>query len=224
MKPSLDPAHFVFLPDELDDYYPQTLIQTGLQDAWRRAPVTMEVCWVMQHWKNQAWDIDHIIDESLKWHISSFNAKSSAVPQEWWPQVNRWLKKMGYRFVLRKFTYPKMVKAGGQLAITSWWENKGVAPCYRMFPLALRLKNSQRSEVVLTDADVTKWLPGDSLFDSSVTVPTNLAAGDYELELGLLDLNSKVPKIKLAIEGRTDDGWYRLGGIHVESKASAKSP
>lgn len=124
----------------MNDYYPQTLIQTGMQDAWRRAPVTMEVCWVMQHWKNQGWDIDHIIDESLKWHISSFNAKSSAVPPEWWPQVNRWLKKMGYRFVLRKFTYPRAVNPGGDLAFTSWWDNKGVAPCYKKFPLALRLE------------------------------------------------------------------------------------
>jgi len=54
----------------MNDYYPQALIQTGLQEAWRRAPVTMEACWTMQFWKNQGWDVDHIIDESLKWHIS----------------------------------------------------------------------------------------------------------------------------------------------------------
>ncbi len=198
----------------MNDYYPQTLIQTGLQEAWRRAPVTMEVCWVMQHWKDQGWDIDHIIDESLKWHISSFNAKSSPVPAEWWPQVNRWLKKMGYRFVLRKFTYPASVKPGGLLAFTSWWDNKGVAPCYRKFPLALRLRGP-RSETLLTDADLTTWLPGDNLFDSSVVVPSDLPAGAYELELGVLDPVSRQPKVKLAIEGRAEDGWYRLGPMRV---------
>jgi hypothetical protein len=125
-----------------------------MQEAWRRAAVTREVCWVMQYWKNQGWDIDHIIEESLKWHISSFNAKSSAVPADWWPQVNRWLKKMGYRLVLRKFTYPAVVQPQGKLAWTSWWENKGVAPCYRSFPLALRLKDNQRTAVLLTNADI----------------------------------------------------------------------
>ena len=185
----------------MNDYYPQTLIETGMQEAWRRAPVTMEVCWVMQHWKNQGWDIDHIIDESLKWHISSFNAKSSPVPEEWWPQVNRWLKRMGYRFVLRKFTYPERVLAGGPLAFTSWWDNKGVAPCYRKFPLALRIRNATRAEILLTNADITTWLPGDSLFDGSVTVPSVLPAGDYEIDLGILDPQSKTPKVKLAIEG-----------------------
>ena len=76
----------------------------------------------MQTWKEKGWDVDYIIDQSLKWHISSFNAKSSPVPVEWKPQVDRWLKKMGYRFVLRKFTYPNEISSSGQLAFTSWWE------------------------------------------------------------------------------------------------------
>ncbi len=199
----------------MEDYYPQTLIQTGLQDAWRRAPVTMEVCWVMQHWKNQGWDIDHIIDESLKWHISSFNAKSSPVPVEWWPQVNRWQKKMGYRFVLRKFTYPAMVKPQEKLSFTSWWENKGVAPCYKRYPLALRLKSPAHAEVLMTAADVTQWLPGDNVFDGAVTVPAGMPAGEYDVALALVDPDSKQPKVRLAIEGRDEDGWYRLGKIRL---------
>jgi hypothetical protein len=211
-----DMGGFSKMWSHMEDYYPQTLIQTGMQDAWRRAPVTMEVCWVMQHWQNLGWDIDHIIDESLKWHISSFNAKSSPVPTEWRPQVDRWLKHMGYRFVLRKLTYPEAVKPGDQLAFTSWWDNKGVAPCYRKFPLAFRLKSATRTEVLPTEADITTWLPGDNLFDGSVTVPARLAAGDYELELGLLDPLTKVPKVRLAIEGRTEEGWYRLGTIKVD--------
>jgi Domain of unknown function (DUF4832)/Beta-galactosidase len=202
----------------MNDYYPQELIRTGMQEAWRTAPVTMEVCWVMQYWKNQGWDVDHIVDESLKWHISSFNAKSSAVPAEWWPQVNRWLKKMGYRFVLRKFTYPAVVQPEGKLTFTSWWENKGVAACYRKFPVALRLKAAQATEVLLTDADITNWLPGDNLFDSSVAIPPHLPAGEYELGIALLDPQTRQPKVRLAIAGRDVEGWYKLGRIEVREK------
>ena len=199
----------------MNDYYPQTLFQVGMQEAWRTAPVTMEVCWVMQHWKNQGWDVDHIIDESLKWHISSFNAKSSPVPPDWWPQVNRWLTKMGYRFVLRKFSYPAAVPPGGKLPFASWWENKGVAPCYKKFPLALRLRNAQRAAVLLTDADITAWLPGDNMFDSTVTVPSDAPPGEYELALALLDPLTQLPKVRLAIDGRAEDGWYPLGKMKV---------
>ncbi len=197
------------------DMYPESIIQTGMKDAWKKAPISFEVCWVMQRWKDNGWDIDYIIDQSLKWHISSFNAKSSAVPQQWWPQVNRWLKRMGYRLVLRKFTYPPSVPPGGKLAFTSWWENKGVAPCYRDYPLALRLKGAARTEVLLTDADIRNWLPGDSIYDDAVFVPSDLPAGEYEVELALLDRQTRIPRIKLAIEGLQSDGWYRLGKIRI---------
>jgi hypothetical protein len=201
------------------DYYPQAIIDFGLKDAWKKGPVSLEVCWVMQHWMNKGWDVDYIIDQSLKWHISSFNAKSSAVPGEWWPQVNRWLKKMGYRFVLRKFTYPAAIKPGREMAFTSWWENKGVAPCYKRYPLALRLRSEKHTTLLQTTADITSWLPGDALFDSSVAIPLGTPNGEYDLDLALLDRESARPKIKLAIAGLRPDGWYSLGRIKILQQA-----
>ena len=199
----------------MNDYYPQAIINFGMQDAWKKAPVTLEICWVMKHWKDMGWDVDHIIDESLKWHISSFNAKSSPVPDEWWPSVNRWLKKMGYRFILRKFTYPDRLKPNGKLSFTSWWENKGVAPCYKKFPLALRLKDDEKAEILITDADIRTWLPGDNLYDNTVLVPSNMPRGEYDLQIGILETLSNKPKVKIAISGKQPDGWYYLGKIKI---------
>ena len=197
------------------DYYPQAIINFGMEDAWKKAPVTLEVCWVMQHWLDEGWDVDYIIDQSLKWHISSFNAKSSPVPDVWEPHVQRWLKRMGYRFVLRKFTYPAWVKPGGALAFTSWWENKGVAPCYRPFRLALRLHNTTGDAILVTDADLPSWLPGDNLYDGTVKIPTDAAPGEYDLQIAILDEHFDEPHVKLAIEGRRPDGWHPLGPIEV---------
>ncbi len=198
------------------DYYPQAVVNFGIQNSWEKGPVSLEACWVMQHWKNEGWNVDYIIDQSLKWHISSFNNKSSAVPPEWWPAVNRWLKKMGYRFVLRRFSYPQSIRPLDKLAFTSWWENKGVAPCYHEFPLAVRLKNAKRTQVFLTDADIRKWLPGDVIYDSAVVLPADMPAGDYELSLALVDPQSRTPKVQLAIAGRDEEGWYALGTIKVQ--------
>ena len=199
----------------MNDYYPQAIINFGVKDAWEKAPVTLEVCWVMQHWKDMGWDVDHIIDESLKWHISSFNAKSSPVPKEWWPAVNRWLGKMGYRFVLRKFTYPSVVNPKSKLSFTSWWDNKGVAPCYKKFPLALRLNNDKESKILVTNADITTWLPGDNLYDGSVLVPSDMPTGQYDLQIGILDPLSNRPKVQLAVSEKQPDGWYNLGKIKI---------
>ena len=204
----------------MNDYYPESIVDFGMRDAWKKSPVALEICGTFPTWKNRegydAADVDYIIDQSLKWHISSCNGKSSPFPLEWKPQLERWLKSMGYRFVLRKFTCPSEVRPHGKLSFRTWWENKGVAPCYRAFPLALRLKNDIRSEVLLTDADITGWLPGDNIYDSAVFLPMDMPEGEYELQLGLLDPSSRKPKVKLAIEGLQPDGWYSLGQIRVK--------
>jgi hypothetical protein len=198
------------------DYYPQAIIDFGMRDAWKKAPVSLEVCWVMQHWKDKNWDIDYIIDQSLKWHISSLNAKSSPVPVEWRAQVDRWLKRMGYRYVLRKFTYPVKAKPGRELSFTSWWENKGVAPCYKSFRLALQLSGPEGNILLPTQAKLRSWLPGDNLYNSDVVIPGDVRPGLYGLSIGVLDEQIDVPTVKLAIQGRQTDGWYPMGEITVQ--------
>jgi hypothetical protein len=200
----------------MQDLYPQLILQTGMQDAWKKAPVSLEVCWVMQVWKDKGWNLDYIIDQSLKWHMSSINAKSSAVPAEWKPQVERWLKKMGYRLALRKFTWPAKLRASGKLSFTSWWENQGVAPCYHAFPLVLRLKSGDRTAALATHADIRQWLPGDSVYDDTVSLPADLPPGDYELAVGIVDPVTRQPNVRLAIAGRDAAGWYPLGKLRIE--------
>ena len=65
-------------------------------------------------------------------------------------------------------------------------------------------------------AEIRDWLPGDSLYDATVSVPADLPAGQYDLAIGLLDPRSDDPRVKLAIEGRGADGWYRLAEIKVQ--------
>ena len=70
--------------------------------------------------------------------------------------------------------------------------------------------------MIRTEADLRKWVPGDAVFEDPVFVPGDLPAGDYKVSVGLLDPITLQPAIRLAIEGRGDDGWYALGQIHVK--------
>ena len=202
-------------------YYPRAIIKNGVQDAWKTAPISLEICGTLKSWKQEqgytAKDVDYIINETLKWHISSFNAKSSGVPPEWQPLIDSWLKKMGYRFVLRGFSFPESIKPNEKFSFTSWWENKGVAPCYKDFLLAFRLKNNKNARVIPTTAAIKTWLPGDNIYDSSVFIPFDMPIGNYELQIGIVDRQSFEPKVKLAIEGRDTEGWYTIGKISVKN-------
>ena len=69
----------------------------------------------------------------------------------------------------------------------TWWENKGCAPIYRRYDLALQLKSKDQCFGMKTDADVRTWLPGDTIYDDAVLVPREAHAGAYALSVGLID-------------------------------------
>ncbi len=205
----------------MTDDYPRDIVRSGMSEAWKKAPVTLEICGTFSGWlekqKYTRETVEYSFEQALKWHISSFNAKSSPVPEVWKPLVDKWLNKMGYRFVLRRFTYPSVVTAEGQLPVTTWWENKGVAPVYREYKFAVRLNNSERTEILSTSANILTWLPGDIVHDEKLYIPNNMPAGIYNLEVAIVSPVSFEPKIKLAIEGVNTDGWYPMGKIEVRN-------
>jgi hypothetical protein len=202
------------------DIYPQDIVKSGMSEAWKKAPIAMEICGTFLSWKEKhkynSADVKYIFNQGLKWHVSTFNAKSSAVPEEWMPLVNDWLIKMGYRYVLRKFTFPSRVWPHGSIGFTTWWENKGVAPVYKDYKFALRLRNSNMTQVLVTDANLFTWLPGDIVYDDQVFLPHDIPEGVYELEIAIVSPHTFEPAVKLAIGGINDEGWYLMGSIKVQ--------
>jgi hypothetical protein len=200
---------------EMFDIYPQQIARTGIQDVWETAPVSMETCGVPESWFRHGWDVKYILSEALRWHVSTVNVKSSAIPTPWKNDFEDFERRMGYRFALRHAEWQDEVSAGHPIGLSTWWVNEGVAPIYQPFVLAFRFGSPDRSAVVRTDADIRKWLPGDAVFEDPVFVPDDLPDGDYQLSVALLDPITLQPAIRLAIQGRENDGWYRLGKIHV---------
>lgn len=201
------------------DFYPREIINCKVQDDWEKSPLSFEICGTFLSWRDEQKynreDVKYIFDQSLKWHMSSFNAKSSPVPEEWEDLVNDWLNKMGYRFVLRRFTYPKSVRTNSKLLFTTWWENKGVAPCYKDFAFAIRLKSATKEQLYLTDALIKDWLPGDVVYDNSFFIPADFPDGFCEIQVAIVDKLKFEPRVNLAIEGKGVDGWYSLGKIEI---------
>ena len=201
------------------DFYPQAIIEYKVEDDWKTSPLSFEICGTFLRWKEREGydrdDVQYIFEETLKWHISSFNAKSSPVPEEWKDLVDDWLKKMGYRFVLKRFSYPNELQQNGKLLFKSWWENRGVAPCYKDFTLAIRLKSKDNISILPTDANIKDWLPGDNVYDNSVFIPMDLPVGVYDIQLAIVDRWKFEPRVKLAIEGRGDHRWYQMGQIKI---------
>ena len=216
--------------NHMEDLYPQELDAAEAHDAWMHAPVAFEACGTGTTWYKEGMGgtlskeetRDKTIEQSLLWHGSVMNfvygPNMSKLPDEWIEAYNEWGKKLGYRFVLGRLEHHSYVNAGDTLSCEMQWENIGVAPCYYRYPLAFEIRSVQGdTSWVVTDesVDITGWLPGEITFQSDILVPEDIPPGEYELGLAILDLSGGEPRIKLAIEGRADDGWYRLSRVRV---------
>ena len=197
------------------DFYPQQIVRAGIQDVWQRSPVSLETCWVPGGWKQKGYDLDYIMAQALRWHVSSVNIKSSAIPPEWKSAFDEFQKRMGYRFILRRMEFPPAVQPGTMQMIHMWWLNAGVAPVYRQYDLVLELRSTDDRAEIKLPVDVRKWLPGDAVYDGTIYIPENLKPGSYRLRVGLLDPRTGQPAVKLAIEGLQPGGWYDLATIQV---------
>lgn len=200
------------------DFYPQNIQNFEMGNAWEKAPVLFEACWHMNDWYIQGWDIDYIIDESLKWHISSFNSKGTTVPEQWKKNVTRWLKKMGYRLELRKFTYESCVFANENFKISGLLANVGVAPIYNSYQLVVRLINEDNIYSFISKEDVRDWLPDkDILWEENFLLPDEIPLGEYNLEIGIETGVKEIGNINLAIKGG-ENGYYHMGKIQVKER------
>lgn len=200
----------------MTDFYPQNIQNFKMENAWEKAPILFEACWHMNDWYIQGWDIDYIIQETLKWHISSFNNKGTIVPEPWKDHVKQWLNKMGYRFELRKFTYDAEVEAGGNLDIAALWANVGVAPIYNRYPLVLKLTSNKQTYTLYSREDIREWLPDvDIAWEESFSIPSDVPAGEYRLEIGIETGVHEIGNVKLAIDGNKD-GYYEMGKLLIK--------
>jgi len=66
--------------------------------------------------------------------------------------------------------------------------------------------------------DIRKWLPGDAVYDGTLYVPENLSEGNYDVRIAMLDPRTGKPAIRLAVEGRQEDGWYAMGSLMVKAQ------
>ena len=180
--------------------------------------MSLEVCGTVSEWKRDHFDLNYILEQALRWHVTSVNLKSSPIPADWKADFETFQKQIGYRFLLRRLEYPKTVAAGSMMPIHMWWLNAGVAPAYTNYLLAVQLRSANGSAVINVPVDIRKWLPGDAVFDGSLFVPENLSAGTYDVRVAMLDPMTRKPAVRFAIAGRDSDGWYSQGQIHVTSQ------
>ena len=189
----------------------------SIPDAWKHGPVAMEPGEPNGTMPFES-SITRAVDDALLWHTSLIHNKSDVIPTEYLPELDRLVDKIGFRLVLRKATFNDIISLDQPNTIALEWENLGIAPPYRDHRIAFRLVNEagEQQAVVTTEQSVQGWLPGDKQVSVDYSIPAdlNIDRGEtYHLEMGIVFHSAIDRLLPIAIEGKTDDGWYRLSTI-----------
>jgi hypothetical protein len=206
------PDHLAW--NHMYDLYPYQVEAGGIKDAWKTAPVTLETCWTVPHWKRNGWDIDAILEQGLKYHASVFMPKSVYIPKEWMARIMAFNKRLGYRFCLHQMILPLEARPAQQIVVPVTIDNKGVAPIYRAYRFALRFSQGGRHHVVRFKQDIRKWLPDFTAFRERIVFPPGLRPGVAKVACSIVN-DAGRPVVRLAIKAIDADGWHPLTHIDV---------
>jgi hypothetical protein len=215
-----DYAHFSQTWSHMVNAYPEKLASAVAADAWRRGIVTFEPPGNMLDLERYVPSIgggyDAMWDQALRWGASSFNGKSTPIPDSQLAPMQRFLRRCGYRFVLRSVAHSRTANPGEAFRVMLNLDNTGVAPPYRAYELALRLRRGAEPPLIQTlAANLHTCLPGKRSLDTRVDLPAATPAGDYQLAIAILDPHSRAPDVKLANAGIGPDGWYPVSTLTI---------
>ena len=217
-----------------EDIYPQmvsaaTDAYSAFPEAWRQAPIQLEVCGTMSEWADYGWtatapdgEVYRTFQWALEQHASVLNAKRGDIPDQYVDALSDMLVRNGYRFVVDSLNHQGELAPGDEVTLASTWSNLGVAPIYVRRILSYRLRGNDQTVTFESDQDVRDWMPGAWSVTDTFTLPSDLPAGTYEVEVAILDragqnpTTEPLPPLQLGIEGRGSDGWYALSQLSVE--------
>lgn len=219
--------------------YPALIRTHKLEDAWKRGPIAFEPPHDIAEFVTRGWPLRTIFNYALALHGSSFSGKSAKLPDD--PrlreELERFLRRLGYRFVLEEVAHPSQATPGARLAVQSRFRNVGSAPCYRPYRLAYRLADAAgKRHVVVGATTVRDWLPGSvppfldtfakdgkeppdlppgppMTVNDAIELPQDMAPGECALAVGIVGIENEMPAVRLAIEGRDAEGWYPVGRL-----------
>jgi len=190
-----------------------------INDEWKKAPVVFEWYGEYQYLKT----CDHCsFDAGLKFmtdnHVTYINDNIGNAPDAVFSQLRVLGEKSGYRFVLKEISHPSTVNRAGSLNVHMVWENSGVAPIYRNYPIQLYLIDSVQNIIATmqVDGNVPSWLPGTHPIDATISVSQALKVGKYTIGVSMVDPITKKPAIRFPINAPDRNGIFYVSEVSVQ--------
>jgi hypothetical protein len=136
------------------------------------------------------------------------------------PLILNTLNRIGYRIFLNQVTLPESISAGMNFTLSHLWYNHAAGHFYGKYSLKLSLESSEGVRVwegIDESFDLANSLANSTSAElrSDFQLPNTLSPGTYRVKISLVDPQSGLPKVNLAITGRDSTGQYDLGNLVI---------
>ena len=147
-------------------------------------------------------------------------------------------KALGYRFVIREFSYPTRIDRGVPFEVKLDVVNTGSSPFYYDWPVEVALLDAATHEKVWgatpDDVRISQWMPGDRWDKSrncyaepaevnrvagTLTLDEELAPGKYILSVAVLDPAGMLPSLRFAAMNYFTGGRHPMGYVGVGAES-----
>jgi hypothetical protein len=126
-------------------------------------------------------------------------------------------QKLGYRLVLKTTSLPTMASVNGSINVNLTLANIGYASPYNPRPVQLLLRNqsSGKVSVLALNTDIRKWYTGAISLQQTLTLPTDVVAGTYDVLLNMPDNSASLAaNPNFSIQLANNDTWELATGYN----------
>lgn len=192
-----------------------------VSQIWRAAPVIYELC--------SSEDFDANIAQQMMQNTHPVLIHNNNYDQSL-NVLQKMIISVGYRFFLKEARFKPIGQTQERFFINMIWQNLGTSIPYKKMGQRLSLHlyfvDQHTNQVVyetIADADTAAWLPSDWFLsvappefqvNVSFVIPETLPAGEYSLEVSLLDERTGAP-VQLAMNGLNSAGRYYLSVVKI---------
>ncbi|HEX3600193.1 MAG TPA: DUF4832 domain-containing protein [Lacipirellulaceae bacterium] len=131
--------------------------------------------------------------------------------------VEHGAKRMGYRLVPTRVSYPSVVIGQDACDIEIEWTNRGVGRALANYELVAALVNAEGTAVATASGGrvpTSRWVANEQYSVDAALTFAGASSGNYDLTIGLVDRRTARP-IELPLERCTSRGLYRIGAITI---------
>lgn len=203
----------------------------GLNNTWKTGMVALEIQFenmgTLKQEDTRTEDIAVATQLAKDFRVSTINSKQGEFPTSIRERTRDLSAKMGYRLALRSINYesPTPAGAGTPLLVSMKWQNEGIAPLYRNFVVAFRLRDTASGKIVFatkTGKSLRMKPPGLHDINPNMYIDGGVPTGIYALDTALVfdgekfrnDYSARIP-IAIGNTNRIRDKWVHLGDVNV---------